>query len=443
MTPKTYCLPLVRPLCLALALALPSAALYAQAKPAQPRTADYILAVVNQELVTAAELQLRMAQVRAEAKSRSASLPSDDELRRQLLEALINERVQTTYARDAGQRIDEGELDRGVANIAAQNQISLTQLRERLLAEGMDYTRFRNNIRDQMQLERVREREVQARVKVSDADIDTWIAAQRAEAATAVQYNIAQVFVSVPEGAAPPQIAERRAQAEAALARIQRGEDFAAVAAQLSEDANKTRGGELGLRPTNRLPDAFVQAVASLQPGQVAPALLQSPAGFHVLKLVDKGTGEAFTVTQTHARHILLRNTPQTSAEALARRLLGLKQQISSGSKTFEQLAREQSEDGSAPQGGDLGWASPGGFVPEFEDVMDQLPIGTVSDPVPTRFGVHLIQVIERRLTTLNAKQQRERARAVLREQKAEIAQTEWVRELRARAYVELREPPQ
>jgi len=407
-----------------------------------PRTADYIVAVVNQELVTASELEGRIARVRQEAARSGAKLPPDPELRQQVLDALIDERVQVTYARENGARVDEAELDRAVANVAVQNQVTLTQLRQRLAADGIDYTRFRNTIRDQIMVERVREREVMQRVRVTDAEIDALLDKQRAAAGSATEYNIAQILVTVPEGAPESTVAERRARIEAALARVRAGESFEAVAREVSEDANRAQGGVIGLRPADRLPDVFVNQVRGLKAGEIAPTLLRTGAGFHALKLLERREAGAFSITQTHARHILLRISAQLSQDAAIRRLAEFKQQIAARSKSFEQLARENSEDGSAAQGGDLGWAFPGQFVPEFEETMNALPIGGVSDPIVSRFGVHLIQVLERRQVALDAKQQREQARNVLREQKFEPAYLEWLRELRARAYIEMREPP-
>ncbi|ARN23220.1 peptidylprolyl isomerase [Piscinibacter gummiphilus] len=433
---------LLSPLLLSLLLSAVSPAAFAQARRQVPRTADYILAVVNSELVTANELELRVAQVRDEARRSGGRLPPDDELRRQLLDALIDERVQITYARDSGMRVEDTELERAVANIAAQNQLTTTQLRDRLRAEGIDYVRFRNNIRDQIMIERNREREVQARIKITDADIDDYLAKQRSSGAT-TQFNIAQVLVTVPEGATDAVVAERQAVAQAALTRIQGGEDFAAVARQLSEDANKEKGGEIGMRPGSRLPEVFLNVVRDLKTGQVSPTLLRTGAGFHILKVIERRDTGGLVVTQTRARHILLRPSQQMSAQAASRRLLEFKRQIESGAKTFDALAREHSEDGSGPQGGDLGWVSPGAFVPEFEEVMNSLPINGISDPVTSRFGMHLIQVMERRDTQVDPKQLREQARSVLRERKYEDAHSEWLREIRARAYIEMREPPQ
>ena len=407
------------------------------------RGGDYIIAVVNSDLVTAFEVNQRMARAREEAARSRTQLPPADELRRQVLDALIEERVIITYARDSGTKVDDVELDRAVGNVAAQNQISPQQLRQRLKQEGIDYNYFRSTIRDQLLVERVREREVVNRIRVTDGEIDDWLDKQRSASKGADEYNIAQVLVTVPEGASEAVAAERHARAQQAQARVRAGEAFDVVAKQMSEDGNRERGGEIGLKPADRLPDVFVSTVRRLKPGEVAPELLRSGAGFHLLKLIERREGAAFTVTQTHARHILLRPSAQLSAEAVMRRMTEFKRQIESGARTFEALARANSEDGSAQQGGDLGWVAPGAFVPEFEEAMNQLPLGGLSAPVPSRFGVHLIQVLERRNVALDTKQQREQARNVLREQKFDGAYNEWARDLRARAYIEMREPPQ
>jgi len=291
-------------------------------------------------------------------------------------------------------------------------------------------------------VERIREREVQGRIRITDAEIDALLDKQRAQAGAATEYNIAQILVTVPDGASDALLAERRARLDAAMARIKAGEAFEAVAKDVSEDANKAQGGVIGLRASNRLPDVFVDRVRGLKPGEVAPEYLRTSAGFHALKLIERREGGAFAITQTHARHILLRLSPQLTQEAAIARLAEFKRQIQSRSKTFEQMARDNSEDGSAPQGGDLGWSSPGQFVPEFEEAMNALSVGGISEPLVSRFGVHLIQVIDRRQATLEPKAQREQARNVLREQKFDAAYLDWLRDLRARAYIEMREPP-
>jgi peptidyl-prolyl cis-trans isomerase SurA len=303
--------------------------------------------------------------------------------------------------------------------------------------------KFRDNVKDQLLVERVREHEVTNLIKVTDAEIDALVEARQAVSGAASEMEIAQILVTVPEGASPAIVEERRQRALGAMRRVRGGEDFAAVSREMSEDANHATGGDMGMRPASRLPDLFVTAVRPLKAGEIAPDLVRSGAGFHVLKLVDRKDVGAFTVQQVRVRHILLRPSAELSAAAATRRLAQFKIDIQNGSRTFEQLARANSEDGSAAQGGDLGWASPGQFVPEFEEAIAQLPINGLSDPITTRFGIHLVQVIDRRTITLDRKQQREQARNILREQKFDEAYAEWVRDLRARAYVEMRDPPQ
>ncbi len=404
---------------------------------------DYILAIVNQELVTAAELALRMERIREAAQRSGERLPPEAEVRRQVLQALIDERVLVTAARDTGQRVDEAELDRAVNNVAVQNQITPAQLRARLQSEGVDFGRFRSNLRDQILVERTREREVQSRIRITDAEVDAEIAKQQAAAGGATEYNVAQILVSVPEGANEAQVMERRIRAEGALARVRAGEPFDAVARNISDDGNKLQGGEIGMRPANRLPDIFVNQVKNLKAGDLAPDLLRTGAGFHVLKLIDKRDETAFTITQARVSHILLRPSAQLSEAAAIRRLADFKAQVQSGKAIFANLARENSEDGSAAAGGDLGWTTPGSLVPEFEQAMDALPVGGISDPIVSRFGVHLIQVVDRREIELDKRQQREQVRNALRERKYSAAFADWLDDLRARAYIEMREPPQ
>jgi len=423
-------------------LVLALAALHAAAQtPPTLQPGDYIAAVVNQDVVAASEVIARTERLRQEARQKGEVMPETAGLRKQALEALIEDRVLVTYARDSGQKIDEAELDRVVANVAAQNKLTMAQLRERLKADGTDYKSFRENLRDQMMTERVREREVRGRIKVSDAEIDAYLDKKRASLEQGGQVNLAQVLVTVPEGAAESVVAERRARAESALARVKGGEDFAKVAQEISEDSNKAKGGEIGMRPADRLPDLFVSAIKNLKGGQVAPELLRSGAGFHVLKVVERqGAGSLTQTQQTHARHILLRPSAQLTAEVAARRLAEMKRLIEAGQAKFEDLAKANSEDGSAEAGGDLGWMGAGGFVPEFEEAMNALALNGISGPVMSRFGVHLIQVLERRMVDVEMKTLRDQARGALREQKYDEVYQDWVKELRAKAFVEVRE---
>ena len=407
------------------------------------RVGDYIVAVVNSELVTAYEVEQRAARAREELRRGGAREPSNDELRTQVLDALIDERVMVTYARDSGVKVDEAELDRAVNSVAANNRMTLPELRRRLAAEGLEFARFRNNLRDQIMVERVREREVHQRIRVTDSEIDRYLEQKKNTAAAAIELNLAQILVTVPENASDAVVAERKARIDAALARVRAGADFATVAREVSEDGNRANGGVIGLRPASRLPDLFVEQSRDLKAGEVSPAPFRSSGGFHVLKLIERREGQAVRVQQTRARHILLRSSAQASVQDAARRLQDLKRQIEDGQRRFEDVAREVSEDSSAISGGDLGWVSPGGFVPEFEDAMNLLQPGAISSPVVSRFGVHLIQVIERREIELSAKEVRDQAQAALREQKFDSAYQEWTKDLRARAYIEMRDPPQ
>lgn len=406
------------------------------------RSGDYIVAIVNQELVTAVEVSRRLARAQEEAQRNGVRLPPEEELKRQVVDALIEERVILTHARENGGKVDDGELDRAVQAVAAQNQLNVEQLRERLAADGIDLVRFRANLRDQLLVERTREREVYQRIRLTDSDLEDYLERQRRAAAAEAPLNLAQILISVPDGASDAVVAERRRVAEAALARVRAGEPFEAVARQVSEDAQREQGGVIGARPASRLPDLFVEATRALKVGEVTPAPVRSPAAFHVLKVLSRVDASQATVTQTRARHILLRTSSRLSPEAAQARLAGYRSQIDSGARTFEDLAREVSEDGSAAQGGDLGWAAPGAMVPEFEEAMNALAVGGLSPPVVSRFGVHLIQVLERRDVAVDPKQLREQARSALREQRFDDAYADWARDLRGRAYVEMREPP-
>jgi peptidyl-prolyl cis-trans isomerase SurA len=437
-----FLLPRATALALAAVLCLGAGPVQAQADRTS-RNGDFIVAVVNTEAVTAVEVTQRIERINADTRRAGAPALSDEALRQQVLDALIDERVQITFAREVGQKVDEIEIDRAVANVAAQNQLTVPQLLDRLRAEGMEVARFRSNLKDQLLLDRVREREVNSRIRISDAEIDKLIEEQRAKTPIEVELNLAQILVTVPEGAAAEVVVQRQARAEQALARVAGGEGFAKVALELSEDGNRQTGGEIGLRSVSRLPDLFVAGVRELAVGQVAPKLLRSAAGFHVLKLIDRQVSDATQVTQTHARHILLRLSDRAQAAAVIRRMEDLRRQIERGDRKFDAVAREVSEDGSAAGGGDLGWASPGQFVPEFEEAMAKLALDGISPPVVSRFGVHLIQVLERRSVTPDPKALRDQARNQLRESKFEQAYTEWAKELRMRAYIELREPPQ
>jgi peptidyl-prolyl cis-trans isomerase SurA len=409
------------------------------------RSADFIVAVVNSEPITNNEVRSRMLQIEQQLSGRGAPIPPRAELASNVLERLISERAQVQLARDSGIRVDDSAVDLAIQNVARQNQLSVQQLRQRLREDGIDFNSFRNNLRDELLLTRVREREVEPRVKITDAELDQFVREQRdgGDASGNVELHLAQILIAVPEGATPSQIAPLQAKAQRALERARAGEDFAVLARELSDSPDKSNGGQLGLRSADRYPDLFVDATQNLRTGGLAGPV-RSGAGFHVLKVIEKRqVGWAnLTLTQTRARHILLRLNAQLSETAAVERLTQLRQRLAAGAD-FAAAARDNSQDGSAREGGDLGWANPGQFVPEFEEAMNALAPGQISQPLVSRFGVHLIQVQERRNRQLNEREQREAARGALREKKLDEAYLVWAQEVRSRAYVELRENAQ
>lgn len=418
----------------------PRAADSPPAAPEQPAlTADHVVALVNSEPVTYHEVLARLARVQPPA---GTPLPPRTELLRQIMEQLILERVQLQAAAEQGLRIEDAALSQAEEGVARQNGLSVAQLHQRLKGLGQDAASFRANLRQEMLLQRLREREVDNRIRISEQDIDAYLTEHQSP--ELAEINLAQLLVRVPEAADEAGVAQLRQRAEQLAQRARDGADFAALVREFSDAADKAQGGELGLRSVDRYPALFLDAARSLQPGQIA-TVVRSGAGFHVLKLIEKrnaGLPEA-SYTQTRARHILLRPGAQLSQEAAVARLKELRQRIAAGTARFDELARQFSQDGSAGAGGDLGWANPGMFVPEFEQVMNQLAPGQLSEPLVSRFGVHLIQVEERRRATLSVREQREWVRNVLREQKATEAYSAWALDLRGRAYIEYREPPQ
>lgn len=410
-----------------------------------PRTVDYIVALVNSEPVTNNEVRARLLRVEQQLTQQGAALPARTELARQVMEQLVNERAQLQQASEQGLRVDEATLARAEQSIASQNQLSVEEFRRRVAAEGMDINFLRNELRNQILLQQLREREVDARVRVSENDIDDFVREQKSSSdLSSLELNLSHILVRVPESATPEQLKALEARAQRAADRARKDEDFGTLAREYSDAPEGASGGQFGMRPADRLPEIFVSATRDLRAGEIAGPV-RSPAGFHVLKLVEKRQSGLpdVNVTQTRARHILLRPGPQLSQNDAVTRLTQYREQIASGKASFEALAREHSQDGSASAGGDLGWASPGQFVPEFEEAMNGLRPGAMSFPVVSRFGVHLIRVDERRQMKLSDREQREIVRGLVREKKAADALESWAQDLRSRAYVEYREAPQ
>jgi peptidyl-prolyl cis-trans isomerase SurA len=404
------------------------------------RTLDAIVAVVNDEIVTRNELDNRLALVSKQLLQAGTQLPAADVLERQVLERLIVERAQLQMAKENGIRVDDATLDKAIGRIAEQNKMTLQQFRDRLEREGQLFERYREDIRNEIAMVRVREREVDARVQVTETEVDEFLRTRDA-AGSRAEINVAQILVRVPESASPEQIEQRRGRALEALKQVKGGADFARVAASFSDGFEATKGGEIGWRTQDRYPQLFVDAVKPLKPNEVTE-LVRSANGFHVLKLLGRRNDEAdqSQVAQTKVRHILLRpgDAGLTDTEA-QRRLAEYKKKVEDKSEDFADLARRFSKDGSAGNGGDLGWIYPGDTVPEFEKVMNALPPGEISAPTQSPFGWHLIQVLERKATDMSDERKRQAARQAVRDRKAEDDYMDWVRQLRDRAYVEIR----
>jgi peptidyl-prolyl cis-trans isomerase SurA len=405
---------------------------------------DRVVAVVNSDVITASELAARARATERQLRRQRIELPPADVLSRQVLERMIVDRALVQAARDQGVRIDDAQIDRAFARMAASSNITPAELRARIEADGTPYVKFRDELRDDLAIARLREREVDSRVYISEADIDAFIAEQREADAAPVQYNIAQILLRTPEGASSERIERERLRAEEILRQLERGVDFARLAAAFSDAPDALSGGVIGMRTADRLPQIFVQAVANLQPGQVAP-IVRSANGFHVLKLLERsaeGLSRLATepVTQTHARHILIRPSEILPEAEVLRRLELIRQRVTNREVEFADMARQYSADGSASRGGDLGWVYPGDTVPAFERAMNALAPGAISEPVRTEFGFHLIEVLERRTDTASPERVRAAARQALRERRIEEAVQDWIRQVRDRAYVEYRE---
>jgi peptidyl-prolyl cis-trans isomerase SurA len=408
------------------------------ARPAAPiQLVGRIVAVVNNEVITQFELNDRMRIVTQQLQKRGTPLPPQEVLEKQLLERIITDRVQLQFAQETGIRVDDLQLDKTLQRIAQENNMTVEAFRGALEKDGVSFTKFREEIRDEIILGRLREREVENRITVSDGEVENFLSTRAAQAGGEDEYNLAHILVRVPEQASPEQIQSKRAHTEKALAELKKV-DFAQVAASYSDAPDALQGGVLGWRAASRLPALFLETVNSLKPGETS-AVLRSPNGFHILKLLDKRSkGGALIVQKTHARHILIKTSEIASEIDAKNRMIQLKERLDNGAN-FAELARLHSEDGSASKGGDLGWLSPGETVPEFERAMDALKPGEISVPVKSPFGWHLIQILERRSEDVSKERQTLMARQEIRARKADEAYENWLRQLRDQAFVEYR----
>lgn len=426
--------------------AVPAAA-PAAAASAGPREADYIVAVVNSEPITNNEVRARAARVQQQLAERGAPTPPTADLRKEVLERLVSERAQLQYARETGIKVDDAALEQAELAIARQNELkSIDELHRQVQQQmGITVKDFRDDIRNQVTLARLREREIEPKLKVSDAEVDAYIREQTGARAPGQDINLAMILVAVPEGASAAERAKLQQRADDVARRAKAGEDFTQLATEFSDANNRGRdGGVLGMRSADKYPELFVRATQRSRVGDIVGPL-KSDAGFHVIKVLERKRNNDLPevrIPQTHARHILLKVGANQSERVARDRAADMRRRILAKQADFETLARENSQDESAAQGGDLGWVSPGQFVPEFEQAMNNLDPGQISPPIVTRFGVHLIRVDERSERTLSSDEQRQLARNILREKKAQESFDTWAREVRGRSYIEYRDPP-
>jgi len=401
---------------------------------------DRIVAVVNKEVITATELAEAVAAAERQLRRQKTPLPERALLERQMLERLILDKAQLQLARDKGIRVDELQLDRAVQRVAQNNNMTLAEFRRALERDGVAFHAWREELREQILLARVREREVEERIQVSDTEIDLFLAQAKTKPDTRVEYQLSHILVRVPEQASPERIEAARARAQKALDAARGGADFATLAASYSDAPDALQGGALGWRSHDRLPELFSTALAGMAPDSVSE-LLRSPAGFHIVKLHERRGAplDGAPVAQTRLRHILIRASDSVSETEALRRLNDLRERIVKGGADFAEMARVHSNDATAARGGELDWVYPGDTVPDFERAYQELKVGEVSQPVRTPFGYHLIQVLERRSGDMSPERRRLQARQALRERKADDAYQDWLRQLRDQIYVELR----
>jgi peptidyl-prolyl cis-trans isomerase SurA len=426
----------IAPAILSLACALAGAA--GVGAQEQAELVDRVVAVVNSDVITKLELERELAIATQTLRRQGTPLPAQEVLEKQMLDRLVTKSLLGQQARQSGIRVSESDIDAAVERIAAENKMAVPALRAAIEKDGIAYDRFREDLRGEMLFARLRDREVDSRVTVTDAEIQSFVRAQEAQPDKVDEYNLAHIMIQLPERASPDELRLRRGRADEALQQIRAGTDFRQVAASYSDAPDALQGGEMGWRAPGRLPSLFLEALNKLKVGEVSD-VLRSPAGFHILKLIDKrGNNTPVLVQQTRARHILIRLNEVVSEQDARNRLAELADRVVNGTD-FAELARLHSDDGSAARGGDLGWISPGDTVPEFERAMQQLKPGQVSAPFKSAFGWHIVQVLERREQDMSKDRQRLTARQAIRARKADEQWQEWVRQQRDKAYVELR----
>jgi peptidyl-prolyl cis-trans isomerase SurA len=424
------------------AQALPSATSTPGPAPSADQPVDSVVAIVNNDVITARELSQRVGLIQRRLQQQGAPVPPLHQMQLQVLDQMVLERIQLQKAKDDSIVVDDSTLQATLQRLAQANNMSIDTYRARLEQEGVPWTMFTGDARTELLLSRLREREVDSKITVSDAEVANYIASQRGPTANLPNdLRFEHILVKVPANAPDQQVADARAKAQALLLEAQGDTNFERLAKRNSQDADASKGGDLGFKSPDVLPPAYVKAASTLRPGQVAPDLVRTDNGFEVLKLVDRQAatgrnGDTPKLTQTHVRHILLRVGEGVSEDAARQKLIDVRAQLEAGGD-FAKFASTYSQDGSAQNGGDLGWISPGETVPEFERVMNQLQDGQISPPVRTEYGYHLIQVLGRRDAPGSATQQLDTVRQAIGQRKAEQAFSDWLRQLRDSAYVQ------
>ncbi len=400
------------------------------------QTLDRIVAVVNDDIILASELEAEIANVRQQYRGSNVRLPRGSELERQVMERLVMKRLQLAQADRMGITVDDNTLNAAVRRVAEQNNMNLSQFQQALQREGISFARFREDLKEDIIISRLHQRQVERSVDVSEQEVDEFLAS--AAATEDLEYRVSHILIATPQAASPEQIDEARQRAEGVIQELREGADFAETAARVSDASNALEGGDLGWRSGGELPSVFQDVVRGMEPGQVSEAL-RSSSGFHIVQLQDVRSDESRVVTQTRARHILIRTSEVVDDDDARLRLESLLDRIDQG-ESFADLARAHSDDpGSASRGGDLGWVNPGQLVPAFERTMDELPPGQISQPFQTQFGWHIVQVEDRREHDSTEEYRRSHAMQQLRERKGEEALEGWLRRMRDDAYVELR----
>ncbi len=407
-----------------------------QSTPQKSQPIDTVAVVVNNDVITQNELSEKVSVTEKQLKAQGTPLPAHDVLEKQMLERMISDMLQLQFAAESGVRVDDAQLDLALGRIAEQNKFaSLAAFRARLEKDGIDYEQYREEVRNEMIFTRLREREIESKLIISDSEVDSYLDNQAKMGDSKEEFHLAHILVVVPEQASADKIKASLARADLAFKQLQEGADFAQVAAGTSDAKDALKGGDLGWRASDRLPPAFLEVLHKLKPGENTE-VMRSTSGFHILKLIEKRSGNApVVITQTHARHILIKTSEIVPEADAKKRILEIKQRIDGGADFAEQ-AKRYSEDGSAQQGGDLDWLSPGQTVPEFEEAMNKLQPGQTS-VVQTQFGWHLIQVMERRNTDVSVQQKRQQARVAIGTFKSDELYQDWLRQLRDRAFIE------